>query len=218
MTADGRAAVFLDRDGTLTHPRHYPSRPADLVLYDDVVPFLLRLQRRGVLLIVVTNQSGIARGLFSEHEFEAAQASVDQRLAGLGVRLDGVYHCPHHLEGSVPALSVRCSCRKPEPGMLMRAAAQHGVDLRRSWMIGDAPTDVEAGHRAGCRCILVHRAQDVDAAAASGGSLVAASTAEALGHVLRMLEAEGEVVAAVRRTALAPGEAGLAPGTTEGLG
>lgn len=183
MTVGGRVAVFLDRDGTLTHPRHYPSKPADLVLYEDAVPLLRQLKRRGALLIVITNQSGIARGLFSGEEFAVAQADLERRLASRGVRLDAVYHCPHHPDGTVPVLSVRCACRKPEPGLLLRAAADHGVDLSRSWMIGDALTDIEAGRRAGCRSILVRRAPDGPQPADSA-DVVTASTAEALRHVL----------------------------------
>jgi D-glycero-D-manno-heptose 1,7-bisphosphate phosphatase len=182
-----RVATFLDRDGTLTHPWHYPSKPAHLVLYDDVAPPLRELQRRGVLLVVVTNQSGLARGIFSEAEFRIAQASLHRRLLALGVRLDAVYHCPHHPDGTVAALSVRCRCRKPEAGMLLRAAREHNIDLARSWMVGDFASDVEAGRRAGCRTVRIDRS--TRSQPASEG-LTMRSTAGALRQILRVLDRE----------------------------
>jgi D-glycero-D-manno-heptose 1,7-bisphosphate phosphatase len=188
---DGRRAIFLDRDGTLTHPAHYPSRPSDLVLYDDVVPLLWQLQQRGILLVLVTNQSGIARGYFSEAEFRAAQASLEAQLSARGVRLDGVYHCPHHPDGRVPSLSVVCACRKPAPGMLWRAMRELGIDASRSWMIGDFASDVAAGWRAGCRTVWINRAGASAAEwpdATRRPDLVAASTADALARVLQVLQ------------------------------
>jgi D-glycero-D-manno-heptose 1,7-bisphosphate phosphatase len=148
-------AVFLDRDGTLVHPRHYPSRPEQLLLYEGIGPELRRLQTAGFRLIVITNQAGIARGYFGEPELAAMHAHLAAELARLGVRLDGVYFCPHHPEGVIPELAVACDCRKPAPGMLLRAAAEHAIDLGRSWFVGDILDDVEAGNRAGCGTILV---------------------------------------------------------------
>ncbi len=148
-------AIFLDRDGTLVHPRHYPSRPADLRLYDGIGPELRALQRMGFRLVVITNQSGIARGLFTEDDLERMHAHLRGSLALRGVRLDAIYHCPHHIDGIVARLAVRCECRKPRPGMLLRAAEDLRLSLADSWMVGDILDDVEAGHRAGCRSILV---------------------------------------------------------------
>ena len=148
-------AVFLDRDGTLVHPRHYPSRPEDLWLYDGLGPELRRLQSAGFRLVVITNQSGIARGYFGEADLERMHEHLAGELGQLGVRLDGVYFCPHHPEGSIPELSIACGCRKPAPGMLLRAAHDLMLDLDRSWFVGDILDDVEAGNRAGCRTILV---------------------------------------------------------------
>ncbi len=148
-------AVFLDRDGTLVHDRHYPRRPDELVLYDGIGPGLARLQHAGYRLVVITNQSGLARGLFTDHDLDRMHDHLREELARLGLRLDGVYHCPHHPDGTVPALAVACECRKPEPGMLRRAAADLDLDLARSWFLGDILDDVEAGHRAGCRTVLV---------------------------------------------------------------
>jgi D-glycero-D-manno-heptose 1,7-bisphosphate phosphatase len=148
-------ALFLDRDGTLAHPRHYPSRPEDLRLYDGLGPYLRCLQQSGFRLVVVTNQSGIARGYFTEADLRQMHAHLAAQLARIGVRLDAIYHCPHHPDGVIPALAVRCTCRKPQPGMVLRAMADLGLDPRRSWFVGDILDDVEAGNRAGCRTILV---------------------------------------------------------------
>lgn len=148
-------AIFLDRDGTLVHPRHYPSRPEHLRLYDGIGPELRALQRGGFHLVVITNQSGVARGYFTEAAVREMHEHLAGELALFGVRLDGIYYCPHHPDGVIPELSMRCDCRKPQPGMLLEAAADLAVDLGRSWFVGDILDDVEAGNRAGCRTILV---------------------------------------------------------------
>jgi D-glycero-D-manno-heptose 1,7-bisphosphate phosphatase len=148
-------AVFLDRDGTLVHPRHYPSRPEELILFGGIGPELCALQEAGFRLVVITNQSGLALGYFTEHELRRMHEHVATELARLGVHLDGIYHCPHHPEGVVAGLAVACNCRKPRPGLLLRAAAELHLDLHRSWFLGDILDDVEAGTRAGCRTVLV---------------------------------------------------------------
>ncbi len=150
-----RRAVFLDRDGTLVYPRHYPSHPEELCLYEHIGPGLRRLQKAGFRLVVITNQAGIARGYFTEDDLRLMHEYLSDELARLGVRLDGIYYCPHHPDGVVPELAFRCRCRKPAPGMLLAAAADLDIDLARSWLVGDILNDVEAGKRAGCRSILV---------------------------------------------------------------
>ncbi|HYN89196.1 MAG TPA: HAD family hydrolase [Ardenticatenaceae bacterium] len=148
-------ALFLDRDGTLVHPRHYPSRPEDLVVYEGIGPELCRLQEAGFRVVVITNQSGIARGYFTEDDLQRMHDHLARQLAPAGVRVDGVYYCPHHPEGVVHELAVACGCRKPEPGMLLQAAAELDLDLRRSWVLGDILDDVQAGNQAGCHTILI---------------------------------------------------------------
>lgn len=148
-------AIFLDRDGTLVHPRHYPSRPEDLRLYDGIGPELYALRRMGFKLVVITNQSGVARGFFTPADLDRMHTHLRERLAAWGVRLDGVYYCPHHPKGVVPGLAVRCDCRKPQPGMLLRAAQELRLSLEDSWLVGDILDDVEAGNRARCQSILV---------------------------------------------------------------
>lgn len=148
-------AIFLDRDGTLVHARHYPSRPEELILYDNIAGELVAFQEAGFRLVVITNQSGLARALFTTDDLRLMHAHLARELAARGVRLDGIYHCPHHPDGVVPELAIRCDCRKPAPGMLLRAASDLQLDLSRSWFIGDILDDCEAGNRAGCRTVLV---------------------------------------------------------------
>ncbi|MFF2409975.1 galactose-1-phosphate uridylyltransferase [Streptomyces sp. NPDC058092] len=191
-TAALEPAVFLDRDGTLTEPRAYPSHPSHLVLNTGVGPRLRALQEAGVLLIVVTNQSGVARGYFDESDLGAMHDHLHALLAEFDVRLDGVYFCPHHPDGKVPHLAVRCDCRKPEPGMLLKAAAELGADLDRSWMIGDMESDVLAGESAGCTSFLVNndpkRAEPQQRF--SDGVL---TTAGALSHIYRAVTGRREI-------------------------
>ena len=155
MTQRTGRAIFLDRDGTLVHPRHYPSRPEDLRLYDGIGLELRALRRMGFRLVVITNQSGLARGLFTVADLDRMHAHLRKRLAAQGVWLDGVYYCPHHPDGVIPGLARRCDCRKPAPGMLLRAADELRLSLADSWLVGDILDDVEAGHRARCRSVLV---------------------------------------------------------------
>ena len=150
-----RRAVFLDRDGTLVHARHYPSRPEDLVLYEGVGESLSALKAAGFALVLVTNQSGIARGLLTADDLDRMHGRLRRDLATTGAELDGIYACPHHPEGSVVEFAVPCSCRKPKPGMLLQAARDLRLDLSGSWFVGDILDDVEAGNRAGCRTVLV---------------------------------------------------------------
>jgi D-glycero-D-manno-heptose 1,7-bisphosphate phosphatase len=150
-----RRAVFLDRDGTLVHVRHYPSRPEDLVLYDGLVTWLARLKAAGYALVMITNQSGIARGLFTAGDLNRMHDSLQASLRASGAELDGIYFCPHHPEGSVEEYAIECACRKPGPGMLHAAASDLDLDLDRSWFVGDILDDIEAGNRARCRTVLV---------------------------------------------------------------
>lgn len=148
-------AILLDRDGTLVYPRHYPSRPADLSIYEGITPHLRKLQSAGFRLVVITNQAGIARGYLTETDLKEMHEYLRSELAKEGVRLDAIYYCPHHIEGVVKEFARSCACRKPRPGMLLQAASDLNLDLRHSWFVGDILDDVEAGNRAGCRTVLV---------------------------------------------------------------
>src|SRR5690606_15992167 len=113
---------------------------------------LAELRSAGFRLVLISNQSGIARGLFSERALPPLWVQLE---ALAGQRFDGIYYCPHHPQGSVPAYTRVCSCRKPAPGLLLRAAQELNIDLARSWFVGDILDDVEAGRRAGCRTVLL---------------------------------------------------------------
>ena len=144
-------AIFLDRDGTINVEKDYLIDPADLELLPGVGEALRRGQEAGYLLVVVTNQSGVARGYFTTNEVEGLHDHLQRELLPFGVQIDAFYLCPHHPEhGAGP-----CACRKGAPGMLLQAARKHHIDLAASWMIGDKRSDVEAGFHAGCRSILV---------------------------------------------------------------
>ncbi len=160
--APRRKAVFLDKDGTLVEDVPYNVDPALIRLTVGAGEALRKLQAAGYQLVIVSNQSGVARGLFSE----AALAGVEARLAALlaeyDVHLDGFYYCPHHPDGVVSQYAVACACRKPAPGLLMQAAAERGIELGRSWMVGDILHDVEAGRRAGCRTILLDNGHETE--------------------------------------------------------
>ncbi|NUP46300.1 MAG: HAD family hydrolase [Catenulispora sp.] len=177
-----RGAIFLDRDGTLTEPRHYPTRPTDLILQPDIGPPLQALQQAGFALVVATNQSGIARGLFDEPALEAMNSHLRHLLAQFGVVLDGIYACPHHPDGIVVQYQGNCDCRKPTPGMLTAAALDLALDLDKSWMIGDSPCDIEAGLRAGTRTALLGRHTSDNATP----NVVGSSTAGILRDILAL--------------------------------
>lgn len=155
MAVNGNAAVFLDKDGTLVEDVPYNVDPARIVLVPGAAAGLRRLAGLGYRLFVVSNQAGLALGRFDAAALERAWRHLAGMLAAQGVVLDGFYHCPHHPQGTNAALAMACTCRKPAPGLLLRAAAEHGIDLASSWMVGDILHDVEAGRRAGCRTVLV---------------------------------------------------------------
>jgi histidinol-phosphate phosphatase family protein len=150
-----RRAVFLDKDGTLVENIPYNVDPSRIRLGPGAAEGLARLHAAGFLLIVVSNQSGVARGLFQEVALTAVRDRLIELLAGLGVPLGGFHYCPHHPQGPVARYAIACSCRKPEPGMILTAAREHSVSVSDSWMVGDILDDVEAGRRAGCRTVLL---------------------------------------------------------------
>lgn len=150
-----KRAVLLDRDGTLVVERNYLCDPAQVELERNVVPALARLHADGFLLIVITNQSGIGRGYYTEADFRAVQEELARRLDEHGISLAGDYHCPHHPTGAKGEYLRRCDCRKPEPGMVRAALADFELDASRCFMVGDTLKDVAAGQAAGVRGILL---------------------------------------------------------------
>jgi len=149
-----KPAVFLDRDGTLNVEKNYLYRAEDFEFIPGAPEAVRMLNRAGLFVVVLTNQSGIARGYYSEADLHQLHRHIDTMLAAADARVDAWYYCPHHPEGQEPYRHV-CDCRKPLPGMLFQAAAEHGIDLSRSWMVGDKAIDVEASGAAGCRPLLV---------------------------------------------------------------
>lgn len=151
-----RPAAFLDRDGVVNLDRGYVHRWEDFEFVPGAVDALRRLQARGHALVIVTNQSGIARGLYGEPELQALGATLDAHLQGLGVRLAAIEYCPHLPDAPVAAYACACDCRKPGPGMILRAAKALQLDLAASILFGDKPSDVEAARRAGVgRAVLL---------------------------------------------------------------
>jgi len=150
-----RPAVFLDRDGTIVREVGYLKSPRQMRLLPRAAKAVRLLRDAGFAVVVVTNQSGIARGIFTEDDAEHIHAALRRRLARRGAHLDGIYYCPHHPEATRPAYRVTCPCRKPAPGMLLRAASDLDLDLNTSFAVGDGERDLLAGLRAGCTIVLV---------------------------------------------------------------
>ena len=149
------AAVFVDKDGTLVHDVPYNVDPSLIRLRSDAGFALPCLQDAGYAVVLISNQPGVAHGIFQESALEAVWGYLEGELARSGVSLHAIYYCPHHPAGRDARYARACDCRKPQPGLLVRAALDHGFDLARSWMIGDILDDVEAGNRAGCRTVLL---------------------------------------------------------------
>ena len=150
-----RPAVFLDRDGTVIEEKHFLSRPEDVVLLPSAGETIARLNALGIVVSVVTNQAGIARGYFPESRIAEVHARLDELLAGFGAKVDRYEYCPHHPTEGLGEYRIDCDCRKPKPGMLTRSAAMLNVDLSQSLMVGDRLGDLEAGANAGCQSALV---------------------------------------------------------------
>lgn len=150
-----RPAVFLDRDGTINVEAGYIRELENLNLIPGAAEAIRGLNKLGIPVILATNQSGPARGYYPESWVHALHERLISLLAAEGAKLDALYYCPHLPDGTVPEYTQNCECRKPEPGMLKQAAAEHDLDLSRSYMIGDKATDVEVGQNAGTHTVLL---------------------------------------------------------------
>jgi D-glycero-D-manno-heptose 1,7-bisphosphate phosphatase len=144
----GSPAVFLDRDGTINEDTGYVSDPEDLIVLPGAAEAIKRLNERGIKVIVITNQSGVGRGYYTANDVRAVNERLEELLLLDGARLDGIYYCPHSPD-------QMCGCRKPETGLIVRAAAEHEIDLKRSFVVGDKAADVEMAKRAEAKGILV---------------------------------------------------------------
>jgi D-glycero-D-manno-heptose 1,7-bisphosphate phosphatase len=168
MEEEKGAAVFLDRDGTINEEIGYMDRMEKLRLIPGAAEAIRLINATGMKTVVVTNQSGVARGIFTESFVAETHARLGEMLRAEGASLDGIYFCPHHpTEGRGDYLRV-CECRKPAPGLLFRAAAELDLDPARSYMVGDTLKDIEAGRRAGAQGILVRTGYGEEAAAELG--------------------------------------------------
>jgi D-glycero-D-manno-heptose 1,7-bisphosphate phosphatase len=151
----GRKAVFMDRDGTVADEVGYINHASRLRLLPGSAAALRRIREAGLLSVVVTNQSGVARDYFEEAVVHQANQRFRELLAAEGASVDAIYYCPHHPREGAPPYRLDCDCRKPRPGMLLRAAKDLNIDLSRSYMVGDGVVDVGAGRAAGATTVLV---------------------------------------------------------------
>ncbi len=149
-----KRAVFLDRDGTLNVEKEYLHLPSEFEFIPGAAEAVKLLNQAGLLVIVVSNQSGVARGYYTEEDVYHLHRHIDRLLAEQGAAIDAWLFCPHHPDGR-GSYALPCNCRKPHPGMLREAARRFEIDLEQSWMIGDKLIDLQAGERAGCSSILV---------------------------------------------------------------
>ncbi len=172
--SQGRPAAFIDRDGVINRDHGYVSRWEDFEFIPGVEAAMARLQQLGFAIVVVTNQSGIGRGYYDEAAFKALTAQMTDTLGARGVDVTGVYFCPHHPTKALGDYLKDCDCRKPAPGLLLRAAHDHQLALDQSIMIGDKLSDIEAGRAAG-----VARCYQVTDGASHGCAIRVASLAEA---------------------------------------
>jgi len=157
LTSTKRKALFLDRDGVINVEKDYLYKIEDFEFIEGIVPLCLHYAHLGYKIIVVTNQSGIARGFYSEDDFERLTQWMVATLLKEDIVIEAVYHCPHH-----PDISGVCDCRKPQPGMLLDAAVTHDIDLECSLIIGDKERDIEAGLNAGlCESYLFNEKGDI---------------------------------------------------------
>ncbi len=183
-----KKGVFLDRDGTLIRHCEYLVDISDLELFEETWEAILLLNRNRIPAVVITNQSAIARGLLSEKELSAIHSEMQARLWHRGAFLDAFYYCPHHpTEGELP-YRRNCTCRKPQPGLILRAADELGLSPQLSFMVGDSQSDVEAGRRAGCRTILIAETEgpedDSPSESAFGPDFVARDVLQAVRWIL----------------------------------
>lgn len=191
MTIDsrrGRRAVFLDRDGTLNiQLPSYVLNPGELDVFPYAGPALKPLAERGIPLVLISNQAGVAKGLMSQQDLEDVERKLKAALESEGVTLAGAYYCLHTDE-------MRCRCRKPKPGLFLQAAEEMSLDLERSFMVGDAARDMQAGRAAGLTTVFVPTGLDPEGETAKLGDAadyVAADLADAVQWICRRIDEEG---------------------------
>lgn len=185
MVMNLKSAVFLDRDGTINEENGYLYKKEDCRFIPGALEAVTSFVNAGFMVVIVTNQSGIARGYYSEADLNRLHLYMESEIVAAGGRIDAWYHCPHHPD--YPAAEGDCSCRKPLPGMLRLAADELGIDLGASWMIGDKLADIEAGTAAGCRTILVRTGYGAaESALATAGLTVCDDLPAAAAYIIKV--------------------------------
>jgi len=198
----GRPALFLDRDGVIIEDTHYLCRAEDMRLLSGAADAIARCNRLGIPVVVVSNQSGIARGLYDWQGFHTIQAALAAALADAGAHIDAAFACAHHAEGGAPFNVADHPWRKPNPGMILAAGLRMRVDLPRSWIVGDRPSDIAAGRAAGLEggVLLAPQVGDPQRAAAAAlqGDRFRVEMATALADAVSLLLARGRLGASQR--------------------
>jgi len=188
MERRARRAVFLDRDGVINKKApegDYIKSWDEFEFLPSVKTAIRKLNENGFLVIIVSNQRGIARGLMTEEDLKEIHRKMKEELAEVRAVIDGIYYCPHDLDD-------HCNCRKPKPGLLLKAAREHDIDLGRSWMVGDHESDIEAGKRAGCKTILISRNPNSNDPEGIEPDLTARTLMEAIDKLLSYTPQQGE--------------------------
>lgn len=152
----------MDKDGTIIPNIPYNVNPDLITLNDGVIEGLQLLKNLGYIFVVISNQAGVARGYFQYSELEKVKQKIDALLNKEGIQIESYYFCPHHTEGKVAEYTIKCDCRKPEPGMILKAVKDLQINTEKSWMIGDILNDMEAGNRAGCRTVLIDNGNETE--------------------------------------------------------
>ncbi len=157
-----KKAVFIDKDGTLIKNVPYNVDPNLVKLNDYAGESLELLKQNNYQIIVISNQSGVAHGFFDEIDLEKVNTEIQKQLSFYNVEVDAFYYCPHLADGSVEKYTLDCNCRKPKPGLILKAARDFEIDVNCSWMIGDILNDAEAGNAAGCKTILLDNGNETE--------------------------------------------------------
>jgi len=177
-------AVFLDRDGVICENVEYMSRPSQLKIIPKVPEAIKLLNENGFRVVVVTNQSGIARGYLTEKDLEKIHKKMIKILDKNGAKIDSIYYCPHLPDGVIKKYRKECNCRKPKPGMLIRAEKELSLDLKKSFMVGDSMSDIQAGKKVDCMSILISNSENKDENGEIKPDFVASNLLEAVNFIL----------------------------------
>lgn len=157
-----RKAIFIDKDGTLIPNIPYNINPDRITIHNETIEGLRLLKKENFLFVVISNQAGVAKGYFEERDLQPVWNKIFELLQKHGLSIDAFYYCPHEPGGIIKQYAIECNCRKPLPGMILKAASELKIDLTQSWMIGDILNDVEAGKRAGCSTILIDNGNETE--------------------------------------------------------